>query len=62
MCNMQTEMGKVRKHGYICYPGVLFTYGLPYPPRTETVALGTYVGLIFVSVGLLKCVSSLSLD
>ena len=42
MCNMQTEMGKTKKRGYFCYPGLMYTYGLPYPPRTDTVALGTY--------------------
>jgi len=43
MNNMQPEMGKTKKRGYICYPGLMYTYGLPYPPKTESVALGMYV-------------------
>jgi len=39
---MQSEMGKAKKRGYICYPGFMYSYGLPYPPKTESVALGTY--------------------
>ena len=42
LCNMQTEMGKTKKRGYFCYPGLMFAYGLPYPPKTESVALGMY--------------------
>ena len=33
-------MGKTKKRGYICYPGLMHVYGLPYPPKTESVALG----------------------
>jgi len=43
-CNMQSEMGKTKKRGYFCYPGLMYSYGLPYPPKTESVALGTYSG------------------
>jgi len=40
--NTQPEMGKPKKRGYVCYPGLMYTYGLPYPPKTESVALGMY--------------------
>jgi len=51
---MQTEMGKTRKRGYICYPGLMYTYGLPYPPKVDSVALGTYYPLL-IPACVLRC-------